>query len=93
VHTADRYCLVLTKWVARLDRLAGALRERGKDPVVLRGGMGAKARKSALARLNPQPGGPPLLAHMSRFCTSTVDGRSTSSQSRTGQPESGSFAC
>ena len=56
-----RHCLVLTKWVAHLDQFVGALRERGKDPVVLRGGMGAKARKAALARLDPQPGSPPLL--------------------------------
>jgi superfamily II DNA or RNA helicase len=56
-----RHCLVLTKWVAHLDHLVCALRERGKDPVVLHGGMGAKARKAALARLHPQPGGPPLL--------------------------------
>ena len=56
-----RHCLVLTKWVAHLDRLADALGERGRDPVILRGGMGAKARKAALARLHPQPGGPPLL--------------------------------
>ena len=27
----------------------------------LRGGMGAKSRAAALARLQPQPGGPPLL--------------------------------
>jgi superfamily II DNA or RNA helicase len=57
-----RHCLVLTQWTARVDRLAAALRERGHDPVVLRGGMGAKARTAALARLEPQPGGPPLLA-------------------------------
>ena len=56
-----RHCLVLTKWVTHLEQLAGALRERGQDPVVLRGGMGAKARKAALARLDPQPGSPPLL--------------------------------
>jgi superfamily II DNA or RNA helicase len=55
------HCLVLTKWVAHLDQLAYALRERGKDPVVLHGEMGAKARQSALARLDPQPGSPPLL--------------------------------
>ena len=55
-----RHCLVLTEWVAHLDQFADALRERGKDPVVLRGGMGAKARKAALARLHPQSGGPPL---------------------------------
>jgi hypothetical protein len=30
--------------------------------VILRGGMGAKARSAALARLQPQPGGRPLLA-------------------------------
>jgi superfamily II DNA or RNA helicase len=57
-----RHCLVLTQWTAHVDRLAAALRERGHDPVVLRGGMGAKARAAALARLRPQPGGPPLLA-------------------------------
>jgi superfamily II DNA or RNA helicase len=56
-----RHCLVLTKWVAHLDRLADVLRERGEDPVILRGGMGAKARAAALARLHPHPGGPPLL--------------------------------
>jgi type III restriction/modification enzyme restriction subunit len=56
-----RHCLVLTKWVAHLDQLAGGLRERGWDPVILRGGMGAKARAAALARLHPQPGDPPLL--------------------------------
>jgi superfamily II DNA or RNA helicase len=28
---------------------------------MLRGGMGAKARKAALSRLHPQPGGAPLL--------------------------------
>ncbi len=58
----DRHCLVLTQWTAHLDRLADALRRRGHDPVVLRGGMGAKTRRAALARLAPQPGGPPLLA-------------------------------
>ena len=30
-------------------------------PVILRGGMGAKSRTAALARLQPHPGGPPLL--------------------------------
>jgi superfamily II DNA or RNA helicase len=56
-----RHCLVLTQWTAHLDRLAGALRDSGHDPVILRGGMGAKARAAALARLQPDPGGPPLL--------------------------------
>jgi superfamily II DNA or RNA helicase len=57
-----RNCLVLTNWTAHLDNLADALRALGHDPVILRGGMGAKARAAALARLQPQPGGPPLLA-------------------------------
>jgi superfamily II DNA or RNA helicase len=55
-------CLVLTNWTAHLDKLADALRALGHDPVILRGGMGAKARAAALARLQPQPGGLPLLA-------------------------------
>lgn len=57
-----RHCLVLTKRTDHLERLAAALRDRGHDPVILRGGMGAKARRVALARLDPQPEGPPLLA-------------------------------
>ena len=36
-------------------------REGGHDPVTLRGGMGARSHAAALARLHPQPGGPPLL--------------------------------
>jgi superfamily II DNA or RNA helicase len=56
-----RNCLVLTNWTAHLNKLAEALRATGHDPVILRGGMGAKARSAALARLQPQPDGPPLL--------------------------------
>jgi superfamily II DNA or RNA helicase len=56
-----RNCLVLTNWTAHLDKLADALRATGHDPVILRGGMGAKARAAALARLQPQPAGAPLL--------------------------------
>jgi superfamily II DNA or RNA helicase len=57
-----RHCLVLTQWTGHLDRLAAALRDRAHDPVVLRGGMGTRARAAALARLQPEPGAPPLLA-------------------------------
>jgi superfamily II DNA or RNA helicase len=57
-----RHCLVLTQWTQHLDRLAAALSERGHEPVVLRGGMGAKSRAAALTRLEPRPDGPPLLA-------------------------------
>jgi superfamily II DNA or RNA helicase len=57
-----RHCLVLTQWTDHLDRFAAALRAHGHDPVILRGGMGAKARAAALTRLEPHPDGPPLLA-------------------------------
>jgi superfamily II DNA or RNA helicase len=53
---------VLTQWTAHLSLLADELSQRGHDPVVLRGGMGPKARAAALARLQPQPEGTPLLA-------------------------------
>ena len=57
----DRNCLVLTNRTSHLERLADLLRDAGHDPVILRGGMGAKSRMAALARLQPHPGGPPLL--------------------------------
>ena len=58
-----RNCLVLTNRTSHLETFASLLREAGHDPVILRGGMGAKSRAAALARLQlPQPGGPPLLA-------------------------------
>lgn len=56
-----RHCLVLTQRTGHLERLDRMLRERGCDPVVLRGGMGAKARTAALARLDPSTAGTPLL--------------------------------
>ncbi len=59
--TRGRQCLVLTQWVAHVDKLAEALRTIGHLPVVLRGGMGAKSRAAALQRLQHEPGGPPLL--------------------------------
>ena len=58
----DRNCLVLTNRTSHLEKIVDLLREAGHDPVILRGGMGAKSRAVALARLQPQPGGPPLLA-------------------------------
>jgi superfamily II DNA or RNA helicase len=59
--TQCRHCLVLTSWAAHLRTLAETLQAMGYDPVVLRGGMGAKSRAAAMASLQPQPGGPPLL--------------------------------
>jgi superfamily II DNA or RNA helicase len=56
-----RHCMVLTLWIAHLQKLAESLQAMGYDPVVLRGGMGVKSRSAALARLQPQPGSPPLL--------------------------------
>jgi superfamily II DNA or RNA helicase len=56
-----RHCLILTQWVAHPDGLADALRVWGRDPVVLRGGMGARTRAAAMPRLQHQPGDPPLL--------------------------------
>ena len=56
-----RHCLVLTQWIAHLRKLTENLREAGHDPVILRGGMGARSRAAAIARLTPQPAGPPLL--------------------------------
>ena len=48
-----RHCLLLTQWTAHLEAFTDTLSAKGFDPVVLRGGMGAKARKDALARLAP----------------------------------------
>jgi superfamily II DNA or RNA helicase len=56
-----RHCLVLTQWTAHVERFADLLRSKGFDPVVLRGGMGAKARVAALQRLRPSTDGTPLL--------------------------------
>jgi hypothetical protein len=52
---------VLTQWTSHVEALAKALRAEGRDPVVLRGGMGVKVRAAALEQLEPSIGGPPLL--------------------------------
>ena len=52
-----RNCLVLTNWTGHLQRIAGALRALGHDPVILKGGMGAKDRAAALAGSIPSPAG------------------------------------
>jgi superfamily II DNA or RNA helicase len=58
---SGRHCLVLTQWTRHLERLADLLKEGGYDPVVLRGGLGAKARAAALARLDLNANAGPLL--------------------------------
>jgi len=55
----SRNCLVLTQWTTHIERFTDQFRQRGLDPVVLRGGMTTKARQDALARLNT--GESPLL--------------------------------
>ncbi|MFT4286086.1 TOTE conflict system archaeo-eukaryotic primase domain-containing protein [Nocardioides sp.] len=56
-----RHCLVLTQRTGHVDHLAATLTARGFDPVVLKGGMGAKQRAAANERLKPTEDGPPLL--------------------------------
>jgi superfamily II DNA or RNA helicase len=56
-----RHCLVLTQWTSHLQRIADKLRDRGHEPIVLRGGMSTKARHAALDRLRPTADDPPLL--------------------------------
>jgi superfamily II DNA or RNA helicase len=43
-----RRCLVLSQWKEHVDRLAQCLREAGKEPFVLEGGLGKKARSAIL---------------------------------------------
>ena len=59
--TRGRHCLILTQRTDQLQQIAQILTGRGHDPVILRGGMGTKARAAAHARLEPTAGGPPLL--------------------------------
>jgi superfamily II DNA or RNA helicase len=47
-----RHCLVLTQWTTHVERFTDQFRQRGLDPVVLRGGMNTTARHEALTRLN-----------------------------------------
>lgn len=56
-----RHCLVLAQRTTHVDHLAAELTARGHDPVVLKGGMGARQRAAANARLLPVDGGRPLL--------------------------------
>jgi superfamily II DNA or RNA helicase len=56
-----RHCLILTQRTGHLEALDRMLHDRGHDPVVLRGAMGAKARTAALDRLNHHTLTTPLL--------------------------------
>jgi len=57
-----RNCLVLTQRTAHVDQLTERLVERGLEPVVLKGGMGVRARAAAMGRLQPDGNAGPLLA-------------------------------
>ena len=54
-----RHCMVLTQWTAHVEVLSRLLRDAGREPVVLRGGMGARSRDAAQEKLRPEEG--PLL--------------------------------
>jgi superfamily II DNA or RNA helicase len=62
-----RHCLLLTQWTAHVERFAHELRRRSLDPIVLRGGMSATARRDALARLHPVDGAPLLVVATGPF--------------------------
>ncbi|MFD8492264.1 DEAD/DEAH box helicase family protein [Amycolatopsis sp. NPDC059657] len=63
----DRHCLLLTQWTTHVERFAEELRRRSLDPIVLRGGMTATARRDALARLRPADGVPLLVVATGPF--------------------------
>lgn len=62
-----RHCLLLTQWTTHVKRFADELRRRSLDPIVLRGGMSATARRNALARLQPTDGVPLLVVATGPF--------------------------
>lgn len=57
-----RHCLVLTQWTQHVETLATGLRDAGRHPIVLRGGMSAKASRAALDALIVTDESPSLLA-------------------------------
>lgn len=60
-HGRGRHCLVLAQRTSHVDHLAANLAARGLSPVVLKGGMGARARAAANERLVPDAAGAPLM--------------------------------
>ncbi len=60
----QRNCLVLTQWTEHLEALSGELHRRGIEAIVMRGGMGKRARVSASAEMQAKAsaGGLALLA-------------------------------
>lgn len=62
-----RNCLVLTQWIAHVELLVEELRNRGHQPVVLQGGMGARAQRSAIAALEVERNEPLLVVATGSF--------------------------
>lgn len=60
-NTQGRHCLVLTQWTRHVERLVARLAEHDTDPIVLRGGLTATTRKTAMARLGAPTVEHPLL--------------------------------
>lgn len=60
-HGRGRHCLVLVQRTSHVNLLAARLEERGLAPVILKGGMGARARAAANERLVPDADGPPIV--------------------------------
>lgn len=60
-HGRGRHCLVLAQRTAHVDHLAARLTEHDLSPVILKGGMGARARAAANERLIPDANGAPLV--------------------------------
>ena len=60
-HARGRHCLVLAQRTAHVDHLAAGLTGLGLEPVVLKGGMGARARTAANECLVVTEGDPPLV--------------------------------
>jgi superfamily II DNA or RNA helicase len=58
---------LLTQWTTHVERFADELRRHSLDPIVLRGGMSATARRDALARLQPADGVPLLVVATGSF--------------------------
>ncbi len=52
---SGRRCLVLSQWKEHVERLAQCLKEAGKEPFVLEGGLGKKARKAILDAVASAP--------------------------------------
>jgi len=60
-HDRGRHSLVLAQRTSHVDLLADRLEQAGLVPVVLKGGLGARARAAAVERLVPDVDGPPLV--------------------------------